>query len=198
MYLYKFSNNYPFLLSFLKRNRLSYIYALRLEVSRRIYTSWLSITLFLSGILMANQFLKQVKIKSGVVKRYYFNLNNLCSRPWRLFFCEFLRSHIESKIKVASRSLALIRHSFKYLDKKTSILLYKSLVRPHLEYCSPIWNPTLQYMATSIEKVQRRATKLVYRFDEIPYEERLRGWTSPLSSSEGTDDIITAFKICKF
>ena len=45
------------------------------------------------------------------------------------------RSHIESKIKVASRSLALIRHSFKYLDKKTFILLYKSLVRPHLEYC---------------------------------------------------------------
>ena len=29
------------------------------------------------------------------------------------------RSHIESKIKVESRNLAMIRHSFKYLDKKT-------------------------------------------------------------------------------
>ena len=44
------------------------------------------------------------------------------------------------KIKFASRSLGLIRHTFKYLYK-IFLLLYISLVRPHLEYCSPILNP---------------------------------------------------------
>ena len=36
------------------------------------------------------------------------------------------RPHIESKIKTASRILALIRQWFKYLDKRTLILLDKS------------------------------------------------------------------------
>ena len=109
------------------------------------------------------------------------------------------RSHIESKVKAASRVLALIGHSFKYLDKKTFITLYKSLVRPHLEYCSPIWNPYLRNLSDSIEKIQKRATKLVYRFDEISYEDRL--WSLDLPSLEFRrlrEDIITAFKICKF
>ena len=82
---------------------------------------------------------------------------------------------------------------------RTTSLIHCELL-PHLEYCSPIWNPTLQYMANSIEKVQRRATKLVYRFDEIPYEERLlRGLDLPsLQFRRHKEDIITAFKICKF
>ena len=72
-------------------------------------------------------------------------------------------------------------------------------VRPHPEeYFSPIWNPTLQYMATTIEKVQR-ATKLVYRFDEIPYEDRLRELDlHSLQFRWHREDSITAFKICKF
>ena len=67
-----------------------------------------------------------------------------------------------------------------------------------LEYCSPIWSPSLQYIATSIEKVQRRATKLVYGFDEIPYEALL--WELDLPSLQfrrHREDIITDLKICK-
>ena len=109
------------------------------------------------------------------------------------------RTHIDTKVKAASRILALIRHSFKYLDRKTFILLYKSLVRPHLEYCSPIWNPSTRMLANSIEKIQKRATKLVYRFDEIPYEGRLRALGLPsLEFRRYREDVITAFKVCKF
>ena len=36
--------------------------------------------------------------------------------------------------------------------------LYKSLVRPILEYCSPVWCPHLKKDSNTLEKIQRRAS----------------------------------------
>ena len=38
--------------------------------------------------------------------------------------------------------------------------LYKSIIRPILEYGSPAWNPWLQKYIDMLEKVQRRCLKL--------------------------------------
>ena len=35
----------------------------------------------------------------------------------------------------------VIRRTFQHLDEKNSIPLYKSLVRSHLDFASPIWSP---------------------------------------------------------
>ena len=48
--------------------------------------------------------------------------------------------HINSKIKIANRNLGLIFQTFTYLDKDIFMNLYKSLVRPHLEYASSVWS----------------------------------------------------------
>jgi len=37
-----------------------------------------------------------------------------------------------------------------------------------------IWNPYLESDIEYIEKIQRRATKLVHGFDKMPYEQRLK------------------------
>ena len=38
--------------------------------------------------------------------------------------------------------------------------LYFSLVRPHLEFASSVWNPYRQGDISILEKVQRRASKI--------------------------------------
>ncbi len=52
--------------------------------------------------------------------------------------------HCNTAITKANRILGIIRRSFKYMDKEVMLTLYKSLVRPHLEYCNTVWNPKLK------------------------------------------------------
>ena len=60
------------------------------------------------------------------------------------------------------------------MDNKTLILLYKSLVRPILEYGPSVWAPFLKRQSSIIEKVQRRATKLIPELAHLDYTERLK------------------------
>ena len=47
-------------------------------------------------------------------------------------------------VKTAHRVLGMISRSFTYKDKVVILQLYKTLVRPHLEYCVQAWRPHLQ------------------------------------------------------
>ena len=53
-------------------------------------------------------------------------------------------------------------------------LLYKTLVRPHIEYGNLVWGPFNRADQKLVERVQRRATRLVSSIRHLPYEERLR------------------------
>ena len=68
----------------------------------------------------------------------------------------------------------IIKRSFSCLNKRNFLLLCKSLVRPILEYCSSIWFPLYKGDANEIEKVQRRATKIVPSLSNLEYPQRLR------------------------
>ena len=51
--------------------------------------------------------------------------------------------------------------------------LYKAMIRPHLEYASCIWFPKLKRDSDAIERIQRRATKLVPELRTLTYTEYL-------------------------
>ena len=103
--------------------------------------------------------------------------------------------HVDIKINKANKLLGLIRHTFKYLNADTLITLYKSLVRPHIEYATPVWSPHLKGDRDKIEKLQRRATKLVPDLKDLPYEERLRNLKLPtLEYRRLRTDLILLYK----
>ena len=51
----------------------------------------------------------------------------------------------------ANRVLGLVRRAFKVLENRYLPLLYRTLVRPHLEYANVAWEPTLRSGQGAIE-----------------------------------------------
>ena len=76
--------------------------------------------------------------------------------------------------KKANRVLGIINRSITCKERKIILQLYKSLVRPHLEYAVQAWNPYLAKDITILEKVQRRATRMISDIQHLPYELRLK------------------------
>ena len=62
---------------------------------------------------------------------------------------------------MAMAVLRMAKRSFKRLDVEGFKLIYKTYIRPHVEYCIQSWSPFLVKDETVFENVQPRATKLV-------------------------------------
>ena len=68
----------------------------------------------------------------------------------------------------------LIKRSVTYLDEKTLVLLYTSLVRPLLEYANVTWPVSFKKDIDKLERVQRRATSLLPHIRQLHYQDRLK------------------------
>ena len=104
--------------------------------------------------------------------------------------------HIAKCAAKANSMLGVIKRCFDYLDIDSFLALYKSFVRPHLEYCVQAWSPHLERDKQVLEKVQRRATKLLPELCNLAYEDRLKrlGLTT-LEDRRVRGDLIEMFKI---
>jgi len=87
----------------------------------------------------------------------------------------------------------MIRTAITYKEPKIMLSLYKTLVRPHAEYCCCVWNQSYKKDKELLEKIQHR---MIINMREKTHEERLKSsglWT--LEERRNRQDIIEVFKM---
>ena len=108
------------------------------------------------------------------------------------------RKQCAKAVNAANATLGMIKRSFVNREKPTILSLYKSVVRPKLEYCIQAWRPHLAKDIELMERVQHRATKLISSLRKETYENRVKilGLTT-LETRRLRGDLVEAFKVMK-
>jgi len=96
----------------------------------------------------------------------------------------------------ARRIIGMVRRNFKRLDKEDFLVIYKTYIRPHLEYCIQAWSPHLMKDIQCLERVQKSATKLIPTLRKYSYTDSVKkiGLTT-LQTRSARGDMIEVYKI---
>ena len=68
-------------------------------------------------------------------------------------------SHVQRVCASANRTLGFLKRNIRSKDPGLRETAYKALVRPQVEYSSPVWSPYTKRSIDQIEMVQRRAAR---------------------------------------
>ncbi len=71
------------------------------------------------------------------------------------------KKHIDHITARGNMSLGFIKRNLHSCTQDIKNLAYRSLVRPLLEYCAPVWDPHTSDLIHQLEAVQRRAARFV-------------------------------------
>ncbi len=75
-------------------------------------------------------------------------------------------SHIAKIHTKAVNKLGILRKSRQFLDQKTSLLLYQSLILPQITYCDVVYSKTTQANKCKLQLIQNSAMRVILRTDK--------------------------------
>uniref|UniRef100_A0A8D9EF88 Uncharacterized protein n=1 Tax=Cacopsylla melanoneura TaxID=428564 RepID=A0A8D9EF88_9HEMI len=101
--------------------------------------------------------------------------------------------------KVTKKAMSmtfLIKRVFKNLSPEGIAKIYKSYIRPIIEYALPVWNPQYEKNSSRLEKVQGSATKISNQMKKLSYQERLKTLNLTTHEERRTrGDLIEIYKL---
>ena len=82
--------------------------------------------------------------------------------------------HITNQIEKVKSIIAWIHRTFKTRDCQVMLTLWKSLVLPHIDYCSQLWSPSKRYLIQQLESLQKSYLNRIPTLQHLNYWEKLK------------------------
>ena len=108
--------------------------------------------------------------------------------------------HVRNSIAKANRTIAWVTRNVISREPSVMLGLYKSLIKPHIEYCSQAWAPMARHgnwsLILELEAVQRSFTRMIDGLGLMTYRERLNKLNlTTLLERRVRGDLIEMFKM---
>ena len=122
------------------------------------------------------------------------DLGVIVSNDWKW------NGHIQTQIAKANSCMAWVSRSVISREPEVMLNIYKTMIRPFLEYCVQLWSPLPVHgnwgLILAIEDIQRRFTRMINGIGLLSYENRLKKLNlTTLLERRARGDLIETFKI---
>ena len=108
----------------------------------------------------------------------------------------FVSEHCVSAAARARQLTGIMLRTFRSRKRSVILPILKSIVRPVVEYATPVWSPGLQKDIKEVESVQRKLTKCIRGLHALSYSERLTFLGLPtLEVRRSYFDLLECYKI---
>ena len=110
--------------------------------------------------------------------------------------------NIKNSLAKANKTIAWVARNIICKSKEVMSVIYRTLIRPHLEYAVQCWSPAPRFgnwaVILDIEKVQRKFTRLINDIGTLTYGARLMSLNlTTLAERRMRGDLIETFKITR-
>ena len=98
--------------------------------------------------------------------------------------------------KKISSGIGALKRIRPFISQNIAVQIYKGLIKPHFEYCSPVWHGINNKLSDKLQKLQNRAARAITQsnFDiSSSYLRNLLGWDD-LSTRRDKQLSIAMFK----
>ena len=137
-------------------------------------------------------------LKDGVTGKFVETESTICERDLGVNISSNgnFDLHVSKITAKTNALLGMFSNTFTNFTEEIARTIYPTFIRPHLEFAVPVWNPRLRGCIGQLERVQRRATRSIYGFKGLSYDERMKklGLTD-LETRRIRGDLIQYYKI---
>ena len=89
------------------------------------------------------------------------------------------KKYVDETSKKVSSSIGTPKHLRPFISTDTTIKIYSSLIKPHFEYCSAVWDGISGHLSEKLQRLQNRAHRAITKSNNKTSSSLLRnalGW----------------------